>query len=163
MKYVIAALTVGVTSLLTWWLIPGVMLYAVPSCHFDTTFVTEEPQRTVVSNGRWNTTLAMGIGTGSYNGLIRYFTAQGTAERPEERVSVSYAVRYKLVGQAIQSTTLESNVNMGNSAPLSESSHYVYPALSANFTSLNYLFRLNGGQLASGIDNNPRAICTPVE
>lgn len=160
-KLIIALVIVVVLSVGAIYMAPAVIFTMMPDCTSQTTFITVDKNKTIVSRGQWYLQTFTEKSLGSYHGQLLYYEAGTTKIR---NVSFSFETENRIIGRAIRTTTRSFATNFDNTASHDEIVRYVDNATKKDHVGFHKIIVINRAFYASGLPNGlPRGVCNQIQ
>lgn len=130
----------------------------LPNCEADSTLISQEAERLVVSRGHWKVQNRIFAATGNYNGVISYYSADQQLQH-RELVDVSFELRHSFSGAALRSETTAISYNIANRAESRNIERYISAGLGLGHVNYGWIYRLQNVRYVMGNNVNPSTIC----
>jgi hypothetical protein len=157
----LSILTIGIffSIVLSYFLMPTIVLNTLPDCKVSTVFIKEEKNRTVVSKGVWTYKYLGSRGVGRYNGQLTYVPVED-GKSSTQNVSLSFETDNNIFGPIIKTKTTDFSLSHDNRAELQDIIKYVYKGLEPAHVNFNRIQLINNALYTSGINTfQPRTTC----
>lgn len=143
--------------LLTWHFVPYGLLYLSGDCQAVTVNTLYRDESTIVVNARWWLHPGVSRGTGTYESRVDINDRNGAVKTYQE--SKSFVMDYAISGSVLNIHTRKIHPLSWENAASPDTNSFTDPAMTEGVNMDVHLFRLPDGQIMSGLNGRPRALC----